>query len=202
MNPRQPYPSPYGLQAYPVSTPAKGPTRAIYYDSQQPQPPYYQQSLSVYGHQGAPPAYGAPPPIYPQAPSYYGAPYQKQMLYEQQQPLYVPQPPPAAEPSYIGYQEMSQPTGIYQRAAPPQQSVLHPQPVQPVAQPVALAKPPPPKKERQVTGPPAKPTEDLRFQVQNRQSIVDTETPPGEFDMIPRGRLPAIVFQSEVEIKT
>ena len=118
----------------------------------------------------------------------------------EQAPSQPTPPPPPAEAPYLGYQEIPQPASIYQRAQPPQPSVLHVQPVQPV-QPVTVAKPPVVKKDRQPVGQP-KPAEVLKLQVPSRQSLFDTDNPPGEFDMVCRGKLPAIVFKSEVTIKT
>ena len=212
MNPRQPYPPPYVIPPYPLSTPQKGPPRQMYYDTQQGTPYYQAQALSVYPPpQGAPPSYG-PPQIYSQPPGYY--PYQaKQIIYteQQQHPMFVSQaqPPPPSEPAYLApYQEIAQP--IYQRPQPPQPSVMHVPPIQQAAlakpPPPAQAPPPPPpppKREKTVASPAqvAKPAaDDLKLQVANKQTFLESETPPGEFDMVTRGGLPSIVFRSEVTV--
>lgn len=192
MNPRPPYPSPYGVPTYHMgAAPQKVPARPVYYEGQ----PYYQPPVSMFQPPGPPSSYQpTAPPVYPhQQPPYYGNAYQKPVVYaEQQASLYVPPPPPPPETTYVGYTEL--PPQLYARANPPIQ-VQKPQPVPQPAQPVAIAKPPI-KRERQ-TARPADELPDL-----SRQTVEENDAPPGEFDMVTRGRLPAILFQSEVTIKT
>ena len=110
--------------------------------------------------------------------------------------MYVAPPPPPPEPSYLGYSEIPAHGPMFARQMQPIQ-VQKPQHVPQPAPPVNVAKPPA-KRER----PSVRPVEEPRVPVPARQVIDESDSPPGEFDMVTRGRLPAILFTSEVTIKT